>query len=205
MRVITLPVGKMRANCYLLINDNYCLIIDPGDEANYILEKIQKEKLTPLAILATHGHFDHLMAAGEIQMSWDIPFYISEEDLFLVKRVGRTGQHFLNYSPVVIPPKNIIFFQKSIFNIDNFKIEIIQTPGHTPGSICLYSKEDNIIFSGDTLFKDGVGRYDFSYASKEDLKKSLQKIFQLPEETAIYPGHGEETIIGNEKKLLQLF
>ena len=86
-----------------------------------------------------------------------------------------------------------------------FKFNIIHTPGHTPSSICFYFKQEKIIFTGDTLFKRGIGRYDFSYSSKKDLKKSLKKLLKLPEDTVVYPGHGENTTIKDEKDILKLY
>src|SRR3990167_3226287 len=95
MKIFTFPVGEMQANCYFIVNDDNCLIFDAGDSADFLLEEILRLKLKPLAIFATHVHFDHLMAVGEIQLSFDIPFYIAKDDLFLVKRVKETADHFL--------------------------------------------------------------------------------------------------------------
>ena len=205
MKITCFSLGQMRANCYLLINNNYCLIVDPADEADFILEQLQRQKLTPLAIIATHGHFDHLMAAGEIQASFKIPLYIFKEDLFLIERLNETAKHFLGYNPSVLPPKNIKFLKDGELKIQprfnrgqDFKFTIIKTPGHTPGSCSLYFKDEKAIFTGDTLFRQGIGRYDFSYGNKEDLQASLKKIISLPEKTIVYPGHGEKTTIEEE-------
>lgn len=199
MKILKYSLGQLQANCYFLIEDNNCLIIDPGDEANFILEEFQRRKLKLVGILATHGHFDHIMAVGEIQKSFNTPLYISKKDLFLINRVKKTAEYFLGYKPVVFKPKNIKFFNKKTFHISSFMFQVIQTPGHTPGSCCFYFANENIVFTGDTLFKDGIGRYDFSYSNEEDLKNSLKKIFLLPEEVIVYPGHGEETTIEKEK------
>ncbi len=200
MKILTLPLGRMRANCYLLINGDKCLIIDPADEASFILEEIQRRKLTPLAMLATHGHFDHVMAAGEIQLSFKIPLCISSEDLFLVKRIDETAKYFLGYNPHLVKPGEIEHFAKTNeLKIGNWDLKIILTPGHTPGSVSFYFPKEKILFSGDTLFKRGIGRYDFSYSNKRDLDESLKKLSKLPEDTIVYPGHGEETDIKDEK------
>ncbi len=191
-------LGQMGANCYLLIDEDKCLIIDPADEANFILEQIQRKKLKPLAMLATHGHFDHVMATGEIQLSFKIPLYICDKDLFLIKRLNKTAEHFLGYNPGVVEP-TIIKSLKADTKFDDFNFQFIATPGHTPGSVSFYLPQNKVLFSGDTLFKAGIGRYDFSYSSKSDLDNSLKKLFKLPEDTLVYPGHGEETNIKDER------
>ena len=202
MKIVEFSLGELQTNCYFLVEENGCLIIDPADDASFILEEIQRRKLNLKAILATHGHFDHLLAAGEIQLSIKAPLYIFKEDQFLVDRLNQTAQHFLRYNPHSIIPKNILYLKEDEFKILNFKFKIISTPGHTPGSCSFYFEKDNIIFTGDTLFKDAVGRTDLSYSSKIDLNKSLKKLFKLPEGTVVYPGHGESTILEEEKKKL---
>jgi glyoxylase-like metal-dependent hydrolase (beta-lactamase superfamily II) len=199
MQIIKYVLGELETNCYLLIKDEECVIIDPSDNADFLLEEIQRRNLKLTAMLATHGHFDHIMAAGEIQLSFDIPLYIHLKDQFLIDRLAETAKHFLSFPPSIIKPKNIQFYSDGLLKIKNFKFKIIFSPGHTPGSICLYLQKENILFTGDTLFKDGVGRTDFSYSSRADLEKSLKTIFKLPPQTVIYPGHGEESSLRNER------
>jgi len=204
MTIISYSLGQLQANCYFLIDDqNYCLIIDPADEGSFILEEIQRKKLIPLALLATHGHFDHVMAAGEIQQSFDIPFYINAKDRFLIDRLEETAEYFLGYKPVILPIKNIkdLVVENSL-KIKNWSLKIVFTPGHTPGSVCFYFEKEKILFSGDTLFKEAIGRYDFSYSSKKDLVHSLKKILQLPPDVIVYPGHGETTTIAEARSFL---
>ncbi|MBI4226087.1 MBL fold metallo-hydrolase, partial [Candidatus Roizmanbacteria bacterium] len=143
--------------------------------------------------------------AGEIQKSINIPLHIFNEDQFLIDRVEETAKHFLGYSPGIIKPTSIKHLIEAKNKIGIFEFSILNTPGHTPGSRCFYFKKENIIFSGDTLFKQGIGRYDFSYSSKEDLKKSIRSLLKLPDDTIVYPGHGEKTIIGNEKEFALTF
>lgn len=219
MKIETLPLGQLQTNCYLVYDNGEGLIIDPADEAEFIAEKIQRLKFKPKAIIATHGHFDHVLAAGELQMIFNIPFCIYQNDLFLLKQMNRSASHWLGY-PINKPlPINIKFLKENaIIKFGSFTLKVIETPGHTPGSISLFSNQlsanskkqkklttenqplRTVLFSGDTLFKNGIGRYDFPYSSKEKLDQSLQKIFKLPKETIVYPGHGEETTI--EKKIL---
>ncbi len=199
MKILKFSLGQMQANCYFLIEGQYCLIIDPADDAPFILEELQRHRLNLVGMLATHGHFDHLMAVGEIQKSFDIPLFIHKDDKFLTDRVEQTAEYFLGYKPVILPIKKIKNLKiDDVLRIKKFKIKIIYTPGHTPGSCCFYFKEENALFTGDTLFKDGIGRYDFSYSNKDKLKNSLENIFKLPKETIIYSGHGEDTTIQDE-------
>ncbi len=202
MQITTYPLGQQQANCYLLVEGKGCLLIDPGDSADFILEKIQRENLDLLGIFATHGHFDHIMAVGEIQLSYDVPFYIHKDDLFLVKRLEQTAKHFLGYDPHVIKPKNIPTFEPGVLHISNFTLHILPIPGHTPGSIAIYCESENAVFTGDTLLKKEVGDYKHSYSDKKLLAKSLKALFSLPIDTIVYPGHGEETSIGEEKELV---
>lgn len=204
MRIDSYPLGQLQANCYFLTQGNDCIIIDPGDSADFILEKIQRERLNVIALIATHGHFDHIMAVGEIQLSYDIPLYIHDDDLFLVKRLNKTTKHFLGFDPAAIPPRNTISLGAGALSVGSFEFDIIHTPGHTPGSCSIYVKEENSVLTGDTLFKQGIGSYDHSYGDKKVLFNSLKTLFALPEETIVYPGHEDITTIGEEKLILQL-
>ena len=195
-------LGQLQANCYFLIEENDLILIDPGDEASFILDEIQRQKLNLVGIFATHGHFDHIGVVGEIQQSFDVPFYISKKDLFLVERLNETAKYFLGYNPYFLSPKNIRDLNDKTFKVSRLMFNVISTPGHTPGSVCLYFEKEKIIFTGDTLFKDGVGRTDFSYSSFENLKDSLKKIFYLPKEIIVYSGHGEITTIEKEVKMI---
>ena len=209
MEILRYSLGQLQTNCYFLINGNNCLIIDPGDEANFILEELQRKKLNLVGLLATHGHFDHIGAVGEIQKSVDVPLYIFKEDQFLIDRLNETAEHFLGFNPHFLKPDLVNYLTKSELKIKNFtrpsksegrsgKLKIIRTPGHTPGGCSYYFEKDKVLFTGDTLFKQGIGRYDFSYCDKKDLFESIKKIIKLPKDTIIYPGHGDETTITQE-------
>lgn len=206
MQILKYSLGQLQTNCYFLVEENNCLIIDPADDASFILEELQRRKLNLVGILATHGHFDHLLAVGEIQQSIDVPLYICQKDLFLIDRLEETAKHFLGYKPIVLPIKNIKNLNiGNSLKIKNFKLKIIPCPGHTPGGVSYYLPDEKTLFSGDTLFKQGIGRYDFSYCNKQDLKKSLEKLLKFPKETLVYSGHGEETTIGSETGFLKEF
>lgn len=174
MNVETLVVGQMATNCYIVDG----IIIDPGDDADYIISHLKSK---PAMIVATHGHFDHIMAAYALQLTYNIPFYIHEDDMFLLSRMQSSAQHFLGLKEIDPPP--VPSKMK--------KVPFIHTPGHTPGSICL--EFNDILVVGDTMFADGgVGRTDFSYSDPHKLSASLKKIMAFPKGTRILPGHGKE-------------
>ncbi len=198
MKIEILPLGQLQTNCYIAHCGGEAVIVDPADESEFIAEKIQRLNLKPLAILATHGHFDHILAAGELQMIFNVPFYIHPSDEFLLKEINKSANFWLKNKFNYPLPKETIELKNGFrFKFGDCELKIMETSGHTPGSVCFLS--DGVIFSGDTLFKNGVGRTDFSYSDKTQLEKSLEKIFRLAPETTVYPGHGEKTTIGNEK------
>lgn len=214
MQILHFSLGELQTNCYLLIQENECLLIDPADDAGFLLEEIQRRNLHLVGMIATHGHFDHIMAAGEIQLSINVPLYIYLKDFFLIKRLKETAKHFLGYDPNIIQPKLIqSILDRDVTRLDPtieskrvnhvftpFGMEIIYSPGHTPGGCCFYFPKEQAIFTGDTLFKNAVGRTDLSYSSKKDLNTSINRLIEvIPEETTVYPGHGETTTIMDEK------
>ncbi|MDP3955249.1 MAG: MBL fold metallo-hydrolase [bacterium] len=199
MKIETLILGQLQTNCYLVWDEKTleAVIIDPADEGTFIIQKILDLKLKPKLILATHGHFDHILAATELKLAFNIPFLMHKADLFLLNRTENTAEHFLGMK--VDPPPMVDKFLKDddLIVFGREKLKVIETPGHTPGSICLYTK--GFLFSGDTLFLAGVGRTDFAYGSRENLLKSIQKkLFKRPKETIVYSGHGPITTIGIE-------
>jgi len=199
--IITLKVGQLQTNCYLVSDreSKDTIIIDPGDDVDYIIQTISSNSLTPRIILATHGHFDHIMAAWEIQQIYKIPFWVNRLDLFLLDNMAKSANYFLKLKTGPPPIVSQKLFDKKIFQFEKIKLTLLPSPGHTPGSFCFYLKSENILFSGDTIFAGGVvGRTDFSYSQKNDLKKSIEKILILPRQTKILPGHGIPSSIRKE-------
>ncbi len=204
LNIITLPVGQLKANCYLIYKEgnSNCLIIDPGDEADFIMQKIKDYELTPVEIVATHAHFDHIQGVMELKWAYKIPFYLHQKDHMLLNHYRRSAIYFTNFDPGPPPIPDAFLIHQDVIEKNSFEFSVIHTPGHTPGSISLYNKKEGIIFTGDTIFADGgVGRTDHRYSSPLDLGKSLQKILTLPDKTIILPGHGEATNVLNEKSL----
>jgi len=198
----TLVLGELATNTYLLCSQDSrnCFIIDPADDSTAISDQILALKLNPKAIILTHGHFDHAMATLDLQLIFKIPLYCSSLDLFLLQRLSQTATHWLGRE-INIP--NIKKIDKDlnktrILKLGNIDIHLLKTPGHTPGGSCIYIPSQNLLFSGDTLFKQAIGRTDFSYASESDMNKSLKKLSMLPSKTIILSGHGPPTTIKNE-------
>lgn len=205
MKILKFQLGELAANCYFLIEGSECLVIDPADDASFILEELSRRRLKLVGLLATHGHFDHVMAVGEIQASLDIPLYIFKEDQFLIDRLEETAEHFLKHEQIVIKPTKIGYLNEGNIKVGGFEFKVMRTPGHTPGAACFYFNKEKIVFTGDTLFQGAIGRFDFSYCDKGDLKRSLESLFELPDRTKVLPGHQEETTIALEKKNSNIF
>jgi hydroxyacylglutathione hydrolase len=201
-------VGQMATNCYIFINNDtqQAIIIDPGDDGQYIIDQINKLQVTPILIIATHGHFDHIMAVYELQTSYQIPFLLHQDDLFLVSRMSETAKYFLGVKQMDPSPLvNRTVMDKDVIDFGKVDVEIIHTPGHTPGSISLYIEKLGVLFAGDTLFAGGqVGRTDFSYSDAKLLRSSIKKIFLLSPDTILYAGHGEDSTLSEEKNLHNL-
>lgn len=201
--IYTASVGQLQTNCYIITDQltRETIIVDPGDDADYIERKISDKKSKPVFIIATHGHFDHILAVTELTLAYNIPFLINKKDVFLVENMESSAAHFLAVK--VDPPPRIGRFitETDIFKLGDNSIKILETPGHTPGSVCLYIKDLKSIFCGDLLFAGGVvGRTDFSYSNHGNLVASVKKILALPADTVVYPGHGEPTTIGKERQ-----
>jgi glyoxylase-like metal-dependent hydrolase (beta-lactamase superfamily II) len=189
-------VGAYQANCYILAEDNgsNAIIIDPGDEYEKIKKIIDKHKLIPATIVNTHGHIDHIGADNK----FNLPVYIHKNDADFLSDPYKSMSSFLGLStPIQVKIKTVE--DKDKITMENISLDVIHTPGHTPGSICL--KTDDMIFTGDTLFCSGIGRTDFPYASEKDMFNSLKKIMTFPDYIKILPGHGPSSTIGKERSL----
>lgn len=189
MKVDRIIVGKLETNCYIVQKENLSLIIDPGDEAEKIGNFLKEHKIKPDLIIATHGHFDHVSAVEDLKKDYPkTKFYISKSDVELMKKSGVLAPLF-GCRPLLKPPKP----DGALESLSLPELTILKTPGHSPGGVLLFFKEERppILFSGDTLFENCVGRYDFPLGDKKQLTESLKKIVKLPPETVVYPGHGE--------------
>ena len=205
IEIRTLRVGAMQTNCYLLTSPETrkTYIVDPGDDAEYIANVIANHQLKPILILATHGHFDHVMAVAELQLTLNLPFLIHPADNFLLKRAPETAEYFLGHltTPSWIEPiPNDALIDGQELALGDSVIKVIETPGHSPGSVCFYIKDDDIALVGDLIFADGdVGRTDYSYGNSEQLEEAVMTILSLPHETTLLPGHGRSTTVEEER------
>lgn len=192
LNIKTLVVGDLATNCYLVSdpNTNEAVIIDPGDEGDFISQNIIDNKLSPIAIILTHGHFDHVLGCLELKLNFNLPIYLHPKDKKLYSSANQSALHWLKKKTLKIPPVDQFIKEGDKIKVGDESLAVIETPGHTPGSICLFDGRQNL-FTGDTLFAEGVGRTDFSYSSPLQLTKSLDKIFKFPPQSVIYPGHGD--------------
>ncbi|MBS6734536.1 MAG: MBL fold metallo-hydrolase [Clostridiales bacterium] len=194
-------LGMVSTNTYLVKNQDTgeLLIIDPADAAGRIQEKIGRMEGRPAAILLTHGHFDHMLAADALRSAYDIPVYACIQEKNLLKN-ARYNLSASWASPHVMEADRYLADGET-FREAGFEIRLLHTPGHTEGSCCYYLPEEAVLFSGDTLFAGSVGRTDFPTSSGADMRKSLQRLLsELPADTRVCPGHGEETTIAYEKR-----
>lgn len=186
-------VGELATNCYLIWDDDTkdCFIIDPGDDGQGLSDIIEMKKFKPIGILATHGHFDHVLAALDLKLIYGIPFYCSSKDQFLLNRQRESARYFLKRKVDVLNIKSIDVDLDQIeeIRLGSSVIKIIKTPGHTPGSITFWCPEERFLFTGDTLFRDGIGRTDFSYGRPLDLADSIQRLKELGQNVIILAGH----------------
>ena len=188
--------GNIAENCWIIGNEQTktAIIIDPGDDANKIIDAINDLKLEPLIILNTHGHPDHIGAASDIQDKFDILFRIHKEEKNVME-VAAPMAKMLGFENFRLPKVSSFISEENII-IEGFNVKVLFTPGHSPGGVCFLIGEH--LFSGDTLFYRSIGRTDLPGGDWNSMSNSLRKLSKLPENTKVYPGHGLETTIREE-------
>jgi hydroxyacylglutathione hydrolase len=195
MIIKKITVGPLETNCYIVgdPSSKEVFVIDPGADYEEIKRVIDMESLYPQAVINTHGHGDHIAAND----AFGLPVWIHRLDAeFLYEPSKNLSGVFT--MPFRMKKADRLLEEGDVLSAGDIRFEVIHTPGHTPGSICL--KTDGIIFTGDTLFRDGVGRTDFIYGSEKDIMSSIKnKLFSLSDGYVIYPGHGPASSIGEEK------
>ncbi len=197
MELITLQVGVLQSNCYILINENKdCLLIDCGGDFDRVYDVIKKRGANLLGVVLTHGHFDHIMGTIESQNYAPVYIYNEEKEFLSDPSLNLSGDLGLKMGGVT----NIKTFDEGDFNIGSFKITAYKTAGHTKGSCCLYI--DNKLFSGDTIFYGSYGRCDFKSGNFGEIKQSINMILsKFSKDTEIFPGHGISTTVEIERKI----
>ncbi|MDD5326476.1 MAG: MBL fold metallo-hydrolase [Phycisphaerae bacterium] len=203
MKIDRLILGAYETNCYVLRKSEAvkdCFIIDTGLDARELVDFLETHKLNPAAVVLTHGHVDHIVGLAELQDRFpDIKVYIHKLDAGMLTG-EKNNLSAMTGMPFISKPADFSLEQGDVIEQADIKLDVIHTPGHTLGGICLYSKTDGIVFVGDTLFANSVGRTDMPGGNSTQLLKSIkQKLCTLPDETICYPGHGPATTIKQEK------
>jgi glyoxylase-like metal-dependent hydrolase (beta-lactamase superfamily II) len=202
MKIQSFCCGPLATNTYLI----YCeatkksAIIDaaPGSYPN-CMQFIRKNELTIQALLLTHSHFDHIADLKKMKMEFSCPIYVHPKDRLNVEHPGADLIPLFFPIEGVIPDKT--YQEGDQIQIGDFYLDVIDTPGHSPGSVCLFARKNKILFTGDTLFKNSIGNISLPTADPEKMWASLKKLAQLPSETVVYPGHGSETTLAQENWL----
>jgi len=209
LKIYPMTVGAaFQTNCYILSAGDGAIIVDPGDEGSKIITYLATQRLKPVAIFITHGHFDHIGALKEVQEKYGIPVYAHQDEAKLFTdskfnfswKTGRMPVEFNDLSAF-----NFVCKDEVIELLDQ-NINVLHVPGHSPGSLAFYFKDADVVITGDALFKGSIGRTDLPGGNHEQLLKSIEtKLFTLPDSTVVYPGHGPATTIGNEKRMNPFF
>ncbi len=202
-KIESLVVGPFMQNCRLIYDSQTRegIVTDPGDEASRILALCAELRLSIRAIVLTHGHIDHAAAAHSLSQSLNCKVYGPlKEDAFLIEDLTRQARFFHLPAPEELGPElNYLTAGETFEPVRGLKLEVLSTPGHTPGSVCLYCEAERFVLVGDVLFLESVGRTDFEQGSYSALESSiLEKLYTLPEDTAVLTGHGPDTTIGHE-------
>jgi glyoxylase-like metal-dependent hydrolase (beta-lactamase superfamily II) len=206
MKIDCLILGAYETNCYILRKSEKvkdCVVIDTGLEAEKLIDFLQEHKLNPLAVVLTHGHVDHIAGVAILRKNYPkIKAYIHKLDADMLRESANNVSARIGRQPSTLDIIGTDFLVEEPSNIKqaDIKLQVLHTPGHTPGGICLYSKQEGIVFTDDALFANGVGRTDLGGNMEQLIKSIKEKLFALPDETAVYPGHGPTTTIAQEKK-----
>ena len=198
----TFPVGLLQCNCTLLGDEatGEAMVIDPGDNIPYILERLAAHKLTLKQIVVTHAHIDHVGGALRLKRATSAPVLLNENDLSLLKMMDVQAAWLGVATPEVAAPDENAG-DGLVVGIANHKAEVLHTPGHTQGSICLHFAPEKILFAGDTLFAGSIGRTDLPGGDGRLILRSIhERLLPLADETRVIPGHGHETTIGAERE-----
>lgn len=198
--IMRLVVGPIRTNCYLIKNklSDGAIIVDPGGDEEVIENRMLAYHMKPVAILLTHGHFDHIGAVNQLKSRFGVKVYAYQDEKEVLERPD------INLSSMFERPMSIkadVYLRDNEeFELDGIKFKTIYTPGHTIGSCCFYIENEKVLFSGDTLFAYSHGRTDFPTGSEGAIIRSItERLLKLESDVKVYPGHEDETTIGREK------
>lgn len=204
INIKTFICNMLQENCYVVSDETgECVIIDCGafyeEECKAIVEYISSKHLQPKHLLATHGHLDHNFGNNTIEEAFGLHVELSERDQSLIDHADQQAKLFYG-EPLQqpLPPTGTPLTEKSPITFGTHSLQVLNTPGHSRGSVTLYCKEEGIAFTGDTLFKHSIGRTDFAGGNMFQIIQSLRMLAQLPDDTIVLPGHGDRTTIGEE-------
>ncbi len=206
MKINHYVVGMVQTNCYIVINDETkeCFIIDPGASGRQLAEKIREENLTPVAVLLTHGHFDHAGAAEDLAKEFDVKIYAHEAEADTLRDPQKNVSWMVGAKESY--DADVFLKDEERITLAGYEIKVLHTPGHTEGGCCYYIESEDVVFTGDTLFAQSVGRTDFPGGSMSQIVRSIQeKLLTLNEagnletDIMVYPGHNDPTTIETER------
>jgi glyoxylase-like metal-dependent hydrolase (beta-lactamase superfamily II) len=198
-----LVVGPLEANCYILwdSSDPSAVVVDPGHDGEVIEREVKKQGLELKYIINTHGHFDHIGATGYLRDRLGVKLAIHAKDVPLLEAATVQGSYFNVETPPQRAPE-VFLEDGTLIEAGPISIKVLHTPGHTLGGVCLYVEDEGVLFTGDTLFAGSVGRTDLPGGSFETLMRSIrEKILPLGDSVRVFPGHGPDTTVGEEKSL----
>ena len=204
MRIDRLILGAFETNCYVVRKDESareCLIVDTGLDATDLVEFLDQHQLTPVAVVLTHGHADHIVGLAALRQRYpQIKVLIHQLDAQSLTN-SDANLSALAGMTFSTEPADVLLREGDMIEEAGIRLKVLHTPGHTLGGICLYAESEAIVFAGDTLFADSVGRADFPGGDMDQLIESIRdKLLTLPDKTAVYPGHGMRTTIGRERR-----
>jgi len=204
MKIDGFILGDFETNCYVVRADELavdCLIIDIGFNPDELVASLVEKKQNPAAMVLTHGHADHIVGLDHVRRRFpQIKVYIHELDAPMLGDANANLSAFVE-GAYTAEPADVLLRDGDIVEEAGIRLEVLHTPGHTPGGICLYARQEGLVFVGDTLFADSVGRTDFPGGDMGQLIRSIRnKLLSLPDSTVAYPGHGSRTTIGRERR-----
>ncbi|NBH35332.1 MBL fold metallo-hydrolase [Clostridiaceae bacterium] len=201
-RMETFVLGDVSTNCYLIYNQKSreAVVVDPADNGAFVLNKCRELQVKPVAILLTHGHFDHILAVEDICRAFSCQVYAGREEDRLLQDSSMNLSTMMGTERTIVCA-DVLVKEKDELSLADFKWNVLETPGHTAGSVCYYIPSEQVLFSGDTLFAGSLGRTDLPTGDQKAIVSSIrEKLLPLPEETKVFPGHGEGTTIGRERR-----
>ncbi|WP_188206156.1 MBL fold metallo-hydrolase [Alkalibacillus aidingensis] len=200
MNIYTFSLGLLGTNCYVIEKDQLALIFDPGGDVEKLEQLFNEKEIKPKAIVLTHAHFDHIGAVEPLRERYDVPVYMHEAEKEWLTNPMLNGSELFQVGKIMAREADY-YIDEGVQEIEGFKLEILHTPGHSPGSLSFWLKDEQTLIAGDTLFQMGIGRTDLPLGNYDTLIKSInEKILSLPEETSVLPGHGPKTTVKAEKQ-----